>query len=98
MAIYQLTNEADVEIDDIYQYSITMFGLTTAREYVSGMYEKLELLADNQSWGSDYSRIKPGLLRYEYRSRSIYYQSQGVDILIVRVLGNKQDPVRHLEK
>jgi len=98
MAKYQLSNEADAEIDKLYEYSILNFGLETAREYVSSLYEKLDVLADHQSWGNDYGYIRPGLCRYEYRSHSIYYQSQGAGILIVRVLGSKQDPVRHFKR
>ena len=95
MEKYKLTNRAENEIEDIYEYSMLNFGADTAREYVSGLHEKFEVLADNQSWGNDYAFIKSGLCRYEYRSHSIYYQSSGSGILIVRVLGNKQDPARH---
>jgi len=35
-----------------------------------------------------------GLLRYEYRSHSIYYQLTEDGILVVRILGAKQDPPR----
>ena len=44
MAYYKLSNEADAEIDKLYEYSILNFGLETAREYVSGLYEKLDVL------------------------------------------------------
>jgi len=74
MAKYQLSNEADVEVDTLYEYSILNFGLTTAQEYVSGLHEKFGALADHQSWGNDYGFIRPGLYRYEYRSHSIYYK------------------------
>jgi toxin ParE1/3/4 len=95
MEKYQLTNEAENEIESIYEYSILNFGLTTARDYISGLHKKFEVLADNQSWGSDYGFIRPDLCRYEYRSHSIYYKSLRDGILIVRVLGNRQDPARH---
>lgn len=95
MATYQLTNKAEHEIDTIYEYSILNFGLTTAQEYVSGLHECFLLLADHHSWGNDYGFIKEGLCRYEYRSHSIYYLPVQDDILIVRVLGYRQDPARH---
>ncbi len=96
MAKYQLTTEAEVEIEGIYDYSILNFGLQTARDYFFGLHQRFQLLADNPSWGSDYGYIAPDLRRYEYRSHSIYYRPQAGGILIVRVLGNRQDPVRHL--
>jgi len=73
MENYQLTNEAETEIEKIYEYSILNFGLATARGYISGLHEKFEVLAGNQSWGNDYNFIRFGLYRYEYRSHSIYY-------------------------
>lgn len=95
MEKYQLTNKAEFEIEGIYEYSILNFGLRTAREYVTGLHARFDLLSDNQSWGSDYGHLKTGLCRYEYRSHSIYYQPLNDGILIVRVLGGKQDPGRH---
>lgn len=40
---YQLSNEADAEVDKLYEYSILNFGLATAREYVSSLYKNLML-------------------------------------------------------
>ena len=96
MAAYQLTNKAEDEIEAIYEYSILNFGLSTAQGYFSGLHDCFEMLADHQSWGNDYGFLLPGLLRYEYRSHSIYYQSTEQGVLIVRVLGGSQDPARHI--
>jgi len=95
MGTYRLTATADAEIDAIAEYSILNFGLETARDYITGLHDRFGLLADHPSWGNDYGHISPGLRRYEYRSHSIYYQPQGGGILILRVLGDKQDPARH---
>ena len=96
MAAYQLTNKAESEIESIYEYSILNFGLQVARGYISGLHDCFELLADHQSFGTDYGFIKSNLFRYEYRSHSIYYQPTQDGILIVRILGGKQDPARHI--
>jgi plasmid stabilization system protein ParE len=50
----------------------------------------------SHSWGNDYGLIKPGLLRYEDRSHAIDYQPTGDGILVVRVLGGKQNPTLHI--
>lgn len=95
MAKYRLTKRADLDIGEIYEYSILNFGLKIARNYISGLHEKCELLADNQSWGNNYDYIKKGLYRYEYRSHSIYYQLDEKGIIIVRILGNMQEAGVH---
>ncbi len=67
-----------------------------AQDYISGLHDCFELLAEHQTWGSDYSFIFSGLKRYEYRSHAIYYQPNEEGILIVRVFGGKQDPAIHM--
>ena len=95
MARYQLTNKAEADVGSIYEYSIVNFGLRTARDYLSGMHDCFDILAENPSWGNVYGFIEPGLCRYEYRSHSVYYQETKTGILVARVLGNRQDPARH---
>ncbi len=96
MARYQLANRAECEIEGIYEYSILNFGPRVARDYISGLHDCFGLLAEHPGWGSDYGFLKAGLLRYEYRSHAVYYQPTQDGVLIVRVLGGKQDPARHL--
>jgi len=97
MGNYQLTKKAENEIGDIYEYSILNFGLAIAQEYVLGLHDCFNLLSENQSWGNNYSFITPDLHRYEYRSHSIYYQANENTTLIVRILGKRQDPARHIK-
>lgn len=96
MVNYQLTNKAEKDMENIYEYSILNFGLRVARDYISGIHTYFSLLADNPSWGTDYSFIESDLFRYEYRSHSVYYQKTKQGILIVRVLGSKQNPIIHI--
>ncbi len=95
MESYQLSKAAQFDLDDLYGFGILNYGLGQADKYYDGLIERFDLLAQHPSWGSEYSFISPNLLRYEYRTHSIYYQSSASRILIIRVLGNRQDPVRH---
>ena len=92
MAHYQLTHKAESEIEGIYEYSLLNFGLQVAKTYISGLHDCFLMLAENGSFGSDYGFIVAGLLRYEYRSHAVYYQRTEQGILVVRVLGGRQDP------
>ncbi len=38
MADYELSNEAEQRLGDIYRYSIQEFGLRTAKRYLNGMH------------------------------------------------------------
>ncbi|ETX07386.1 MAG: hypothetical protein ETSY2_11555, partial [Candidatus Entotheonella gemina] len=54
------------------------------------------MLADNPRLGRDYSRVKDEARRFEYVSHSVYYQITSYGILVLRILGQNQDPARHL--
>lgn len=94
MTNYKLTNKADAEIERLYEHSILNFGVTVARRYLNGLHESFATIAENPSWGNDYGHIEQGLKRYEYRSHSYYFKELEDRVLIIRVLGNRQDPMR----
>ncbi len=95
MGCYQLSKTAQSDLDGLYVHGVLSYGLRQADAYYDGLIERFETLVQYPSWGNDYSFISPGLFRFEYGSHSIYYQSAGDGILIVRILGNRQDPARH---
>jgi toxin ParE1/3/4 len=45
MADYKLSDEADAELDHIYEFSILNFGLEKAQEYLSGFHDSFSALA-----------------------------------------------------
>ena len=98
MAAYKLSAAADADIDGIYEYSILNFGLIVARDYLAELTARFELLAHHADLGRDYGDIVPGLRRYEHAGHSIYFtRLNNGDVLIIRILGARQDPARHLK-
>ncbi|MEO9652437.1 MAG: type II toxin-antitoxin system RelE/ParE family toxin [Roseobacter sp.] len=95
MGHYQLTSKADADIDGIYEYTIQKFGLRQAQKYLGEMEDKFSKLVEYPSFGSDYGFISPDLRRYELAAHSVYYVPAKDGILILRVLGNSQDPAWH---
>jgi toxin ParE1/3/4 len=93
---YRLTEAATGDLDALYLHGILTYGLKQADSYYDGLIEKFPMIADHPSWGSDYVHVLPNIRRYEYKAHAIYYQASASGILIVRVLGGKQDPGRHL--
>lgn len=93
---YNLSKDADADLDHIYESSIIDFGLEIAQEYFLGLHNSFSLLADNPNMGRDVNPIKEGYRRHEYKSHSIYYRVTHPDILIVKILHKHQDPARNL--
>ena len=96
MASYQLTEDAEEDVEGIYEYSILNFGLQQARDYVNGLHRCFGNLADSPRLGRDYSHVKANVLRFEYQSHSVYYTITADGILVLRILGASIDPGRHL--
>ena len=47
MVAYSLSPKAATDLDGIYEYTIVTFGLTQARNYLAGLHECFQVLADN---------------------------------------------------
>lgn len=94
---FRLSEDAARDYREIYRYSVEMFGLARADEYLDALEGALDLLTNYPRLGRDFSHVKLGTRRHEFQSHSIYYSAgaQG-DILIMRILGSAQDPGRHL--
>ncbi len=96
MGAYKLSNECKVDISEIYEYGIEKFGLNQAQEYLIGLHELFQTLADNTNIGRDASEFLPSLKRFVYRSHMIFYLQAVSGIFIVRTLSQSMDYERHL--
>jgi len=95
MGSYNLTEAASLDLDNLYLYGILNYGLAQADIYYDGLCKHFEMLSQYPSWGNDYGYIEPGLSRYEYHAHSIYYLCEKNKIIVIRVLGARQDPAHH---
>lgn len=51
MAGYRLTAEADVDLSEIYEYSIENFGLAKAQDYLLGILGASRFCPTTAAWG-----------------------------------------------
>ena len=91
MADYSLTNKATADLEDIYDYSITMFGLDQARSYVLGLHRLFKTLAENPTMGRPAEVIGLDIRRLEYRSHVTFYREGENAVEIIRVLHKSRD-------
>jgi toxin ParE1/3/4 len=96
MASYKLNQEAEEDLDRLYEHGILSFGLDQADRYYDGLIRRFSEIADNpRLWQAvDYIRI--GYRRSVYASHSIYYRIDGDAVEIMRILG-KQDFSKEFE-
>ena len=96
MGVYKVSRKAEVDLAQMYEYGIEIFGLQQAKEYLLGMHTLFEVLADNTNLGHDASEFILSLKRFSYKSHTIFYLATDIDILIVRVLNQSMDYERNL--
>ncbi|MBK8455329.1 MAG: type II toxin-antitoxin system RelE/ParE family toxin [Thiofilum sp.] len=93
---YQLTEDAEQDILDIYVYSYREFGEDKAESYYETLSAHFDLLATNPKLGTDFGHVKAQVRRSTCASHSIYYRLKNNDVLILRVLHQSRDPARFL--
>jgi toxin ParE1/3/4 len=91
MASYRLSDKADEDLSQLYEYGILHYGQERADRYYNGLIERLEELAENPRFGQAVDHIRPGYRRSVYGRHSIYYRIDPDAVVIVRILG-RQDP------
>lgn len=95
---YQLTEEADKDVEEILAYSVKNFGVNQTQHYFASLKERIKLLADNPSMGHSAEDILPEYLRFPHESHIIFYKNLSSSILVVRILHERMDPNLHLKK
>ncbi|WP_197277280.1 type II toxin-antitoxin system RelE/ParE family toxin [Sphingomonas profundi] len=91
-----LSNLADADINGIAEYSLRQWGVAQARHYSAGLTAFLEDLRNGTVTGSVTLDTPSEVRRGKYRSHFIFFRRSATDLLIVRVLHERMDHLRHL--
>jgi toxin ParE1/3/4 len=98
MAAYSLSGKASSDLDSIYEFTILNFGLEQAQDYLLGLHERFQLLADNPGVGRSAESLAPELRRHEHQSHVVFYIPKEKGVLIVRVLHMRMDAKRRFRE
>ncbi|TMU50421.1 type II toxin-antitoxin system RelE/ParE family toxin [Flagellimonas algicola] len=93
---YVLSQEADNDIEDIFEYGQHQFGDSQAIEYLVGLNNHFKAIAKNPDIGKERKEIKDGLFSFPYISHIIFYHKMNGYIRIVRILYGGRDLVKFL--
>lgn len=96
MIAVRFTNEAENDVLDIHDYTIETFGLNQWVLYEQGLKAVFENLRTNPLLGTDRSSVKRNVRRILFGSHVIYYRLDLDEIVVMRILHQRQDPGRHL--
>lgn len=93
---YVLSQEADNDIEDIFEYGEHQFGTSQAIEYLIGLNNHFNAIATNPYIGKERKEIKDGLFSFPYISHIIFYRKMSGYVRIVRVLYGGRDLIKFL--
>jgi toxin ParE1/3/4 len=96
MAEYELSNKADDDLNEIYIFSRQRFGKAKADAYLLALEERFSILARQPRLGRRIDHIRPGYLRYEHVSHSIFYRLTENGIIVMRVLHRRMAVEQHI--
>ena len=96
MARIETTSDAEQDLIEIYLYGIEHFGVNQAERYSEVLHARIDTIAENPSFGSDYGFVRDGLRRYESVAHAIYFQRIDGGVRVLRILHGRMDPGRQL--
>ena len=91
---YELSPDADQDVEAIYDYTAEKFGAAQAMSYLAGIDEILGQLVRNPELGRDRAEIKPGLRSVVHESHTIFYRILSDRLRIVRIMHGSRDVLR----
>jgi len=94
MPTVNISLEAEADIDAITHYTKNNWGWRQANIYLARLEETFELLARSPSLGRSCGTLAPGLRRFESGRHVVFYREQIDGVLIVRILHQRQLPLR----
>ena len=89
--IYKLSENADFDLEDIYEYSFSEFGFMQAENYLEGIHTLFEQLTLFPNEGILRKEIGENIRSIPYQSHIVFYLAYEKFILIVRVLHQSQN-------
>jgi toxin ParE1/3/4 len=93
---YRLSQEADQDLEDIFDYTAREFGVDQAIAYVSGFDEVFVGLAANPGLGRKRDEIRSSLRSFVNGSHTIFYRVLKSHLHIVRILHGSRDIIKFI--
>ena len=94
---YILTNESEVDLNKIYDYTQANYSSIKAIEYLKSFEELFLLLLQNPLLGRLRKELYLDVYSIRHREYIVYYKISFEELLIIRIIHQKRDPIRFME-
>ena len=92
-----LSEAADVDLEDIFDYTLDEFGVDQAVSYVSGFDDVFDTISENPEIGRERKEIREELRSLTKDKHIIFYRTLNDHVRIVRILHGSRDLPRFLD-
>lgn len=96
MPRYKFTDEAEIDLDGITDYTLSRWGKNQALIYINGLEDLAQILADSPDLGVNRPELFKELISFPYAKHILYYVEQPHGITIIRILHKKMDVKKHI--
>lgn len=94
---YELSVEAEQDIDQIFDYTEITYGFAQAVDYVNAFESTFERLIQHPFVGLERSEIRQGLRSIPKEEHVVFYRILDDRIRIIRILYGNRDFPRHIK-
>jgi toxin ParE1/3/4 len=88
---FEIKAEAEIDLDEILEFSVRQFGVEVAENYVLGIYDSFDRLLESPRIGAPVEGVEPVFRSIGFRSHRIFYVYENDTVLIVRILHKARD-------
>jgi toxin ParE1/3/4 len=96
MAEYRLTPRAQRDLDGVFDYTVTHWGLSQAIRYTDHIEAACADLVEAPQQAQGCANIRPGYQRRGVEQHVIYFRPTSYGIAVIRILHQRMDAARHL--
>ena len=95
-AEYRLAPKARQDMEAVWRYLLTQWGVGQTRRYIDALTEAFDLLARSPKAGAACDHIRKNYRRYRVVRHVVYYRATRYGIEVMRVLHDRMLAERHL--
>jgi toxin ParE1/3/4 len=93
---YALSPRAQDDVDDIWEHTVTRWGIDQAELYIGQLWQNIEAVARKPTNGRACPEVRAGYYKYRSASHYLFYRPIDGGIDIVRILHERMDFPQHL--
>ena len=91
-----LSPRAKSDLDDIWDYTATIWNIDQAEIYLRQIQHSIEAIADNPRLGRACDELRPGYRKHPAGQHVLFYRLTDAGIDVVRILHGRMDFSEHL--